>query len=247
MTRRRTLLADFAAAGTLLAAALLFVAIDPEQAHAAEFTDLLDAADDFDDLDEATWDPFDFNIEPTFQYHYSRAKIAREAPCVPEEPFSDVPDDQLTEGQARIRNNPRLVVDPGRCEEARTVYNKEMDFTGTRAQLDLKLRAGIYKDLEFYVNVPYVFTNTRKLSYDNLDPNQDNNVDAGNSSVTLARPAITTSRGGASSARRARPLPTAPTRRRTSTSSISSTPIATSSSRTNRPTCAPASPSRASG
>ena len=51
MTRRRTLLADFAAAGTLLAAALLFVAIDPEQAHAAEFTDLLDAADDFDDLD----------------------------------------------------------------------------------------------------------------------------------------------------------------------------------------------------
>jgi len=184
MTRRRTLLADLFAAGTLLAAPLLFVALTPEDAHAAEFTDLLDAADDFDDLDESTWDPFDFNIEPSFQYHYSRAKIAREAPCVPEEPFADVPDDQLTTGEARIKNNPRLVVDPGRCDEARTVYNKEMDFTGTRAQLDLKLRAGIYKDLEFHINVPYVFTNTRKLSYDNLDTlNPDNNVDAGNSSV----------------------------------------------------------------
>ena len=45
MTRRRTLLADLFAAGTLLAAPLLFVALTPEDAHAAEFTDLLDAAD----------------------------------------------------------------------------------------------------------------------------------------------------------------------------------------------------------
>lgn len=177
MTHRHAMLA-LLATGALLS---LSVALVPGVARAAEFTELLDAADDFDDLDESTWDPFDFNLEPSFRYEYSRAKISREAPCVPEKPFQGK--ENLTKGEERIQKNPRLVIDPGRCEEARTIYNKEMDFTGTRAQLDLKLRAGIYKDLEFHVNVPYVFSSTRRLSYDNQSPNSENNVDAGNSSV----------------------------------------------------------------
>ena len=163
------------------ATALLLVV--PAPAQAAEFTDLADAADDFDDLDEDTWDPFDIYFEPSFQFYYESAQISREAPCVPSEPFADVDDQDLTEGQRRIKNNPRLVVGEDRCEEARTVYNKEMAYTGTRSQLDLDVRAGLYKDLELRINVPYVFANTRQLGYDDNDPNAARNVDETNSSV----------------------------------------------------------------
>lgn len=176
---KRRSLVSLAALGALMISPL----VAPRPASAAEFTDLLDAADDFDDLDEATWDPFDFNIEPSFRFFHSRAKISREAPCVPTEPFADKEDSELTEGELRIKNNPRLVVGEDRCSEPRTVYNKEMDFTGQRAQLDVNLRAGIYKDLEFRLNVPYVFSNTRQLTYDNLDANPERNVDETNSSV----------------------------------------------------------------
>lgn len=141
------------------------------EAHAAEFTDLLDAADDFDDLDEATWDPFDFNLEPTFRYEFSNAKISREAPCIP----SDMDRSPVS--------SPRLEVDEARCSEPKTIYNKEMLFEGSRAQLDLKARFGIYKDLELHVNVPYVFSQTRKLTYDNTSPNASENVSGSNSSV----------------------------------------------------------------
>ncbi len=152
-------------------------------AHAAEFTDLLDAADDFDDLDEATWDPFDFNLEPTFTYQRSTASISREAPCTPGDPFGNRPDSELTETELRIRNNPRLETDDTRCSEPSTIYNKEMLFTGTRSQLDLKARAGLYKDLELHINVPYVFAQTRQLGYDNASPNAEQNVSGANSSV----------------------------------------------------------------
>lgn len=143
----------------------------PTDSHAAEFTDLLDAADDFDDLDEESWDPFDFNLEPVFQFQYSSGQVTREAPCVPE----------LTTESDAVRNNPRLVQGKGRCSQPRTVFNREMQFESSRAQLDLNLRAGIYKDLELRLNVPYVFSSSRRLSYDQEDPLR--RVDATNSSV----------------------------------------------------------------
>lgn len=149
-----------------------FLLCIPADSHAAEFTDLLDAADDFDDLDEDTWDPFDFNIEPVFQFQYTTGKITREAPCVPTLTGAESPG---------IRNNPRLVVDRGRCSEPRTVFNREMQFVSTRSQLDLNLRAGIYKDLELRFAMPYVFGSTRRLSYDQEDPLR--RVDDKNSSV----------------------------------------------------------------
>lgn len=156
------------------ACALMSFAYAPQQAHAAEFTELVDAADDFDDLDESTFDPFDFHLEPSFTFQYTNAQISREAPCVP----------ALTGSESDlVRNNPRLVVSEARCSEPRFVYNKEMLFTGTRSQVDLKLRAGLYKDLELHVNVPYVFVNSRKLTYDNTDPDSTRHVDETNSSV----------------------------------------------------------------
>ena len=130
----------------------------PQAAQGAEFTDLMDAADDFDDYDEQTWDPFDFSIEPTFRFTYESAEISREAPCVAAAPTGD------TVGQRRIRNNPRLKVDPS-CGQGRTQYNREMDYVSKRSELDIALRFGLYKDLELRVSVPYVFSNTRQLGY----------------------------------------------------------------------------------
>lgn len=179
--------AFFAAASAL---ALLGALSPITPAHAAEFTDLLDAADDFDDLDETTWDPFDFNIEPRFTYKMSSGKISREAPCVAKTPYADTADEDLSQAERDIKNNPRLVIDDERCpdtgernQRGAIVYNKEMDYKHTRAQLDIALRAGIYKDLELRLNVPYVFTSTRTLSFDASDPNAANQVTAANSSV----------------------------------------------------------------
>lgn len=155
---------------TLTGSLLLCV---PTNSHAAEFTELLDAADDFDDLDEDTWDPFDFNLEPVFQFQHTTGQVTREAPCVPALDGTESPE---------VRNNPRLIQgDRSRCTEPRTVFNREMQYVSDRAQLDVNLRVGIYKDLELHLNVPYVFSSSRRLSYDQDDPLK--RVDATNSSV----------------------------------------------------------------
>lgn len=146
----------------------------PDSARAAEFTELLDAADDFDDFKEDTYDPFDFNFETKFTYDISNAEISREAPCVP----SDYSGTNLEE------DNPRLLNEPGRCSDPAIVYNKEMRFQHTQAKLDFSLRAGIYKDLEFRLDVPYVFDSSYGLKYDNDDPRgSEFHVDETNSSV----------------------------------------------------------------
>ncbi|RVU44775.1 hypothetical protein EA187_09550 [Lujinxingia sediminis] len=152
-----------------LAAAALFM---PASAYAGEFTDLMDAADNFDDRDPATHDPFDFNLEPTFRFDYGSARISREAPCVPTGGSSSTVDE-----------NPRLVRDSGRCSEATVVNNKEMLYRQTRSTLDITLRAGLYKDLEFRATLPYVFESSRALKYADDDPSGRRIVDAANSSV----------------------------------------------------------------
>ncbi len=149
----------------VFAAALLLIGY-PE-VEAAEFTDLLDAADDYDDLVEETYDPFDFSIEPNFRLDFESARISREAACVP--------DESSLVGEA-AQNNPRLIVDEGRCSEPRTLANKEIDYQRTTSRMDIDLRAGIYKDLEFRLTVPFVFSSTTGLRY-------AEGVDATNSSV----------------------------------------------------------------
>lgn len=139
-------------------------------ARAAEYTDLLDAADDFDDFKESTYDPFDFNIEPSFRFDIANAQIAREAPCVPN--ASD-----------NVSNNPRVVVHPGRCDQPSMVYNREMAYKYTQSTVKLTLRAGLYKDLELRVKVPYVINASTGLKYDNESSIPDQQVNADNSSV----------------------------------------------------------------
>lgn len=153
------------------AAVAAFLALSPH-AEAADYTDLLNAADDFDDNDPETFDPWDFNLEPSFRFDYGTANISREAPCVPNTPSNSLE-----------ANNPRLVVDNTRCDEPRIISNKEMDFQHTRSTLDLTLRAGLYKDLELRVTVPYVFSSTRGLRYAAEDDRGQGGVSEGNSSV----------------------------------------------------------------
>ncbi|MBA2660877.1 MAG: hypothetical protein H0U74_01165 [Bradymonadaceae bacterium] len=157
--------------------ALLFCAVGLAglhgPAHAAEFTDLLDAADDLDDFDDETYKAFDFSIEPRFRFNTGGATITREAPCVP-------PDD-LSLQDSLVANNPRLIQEPGRCSEATIVFNKEMLYEETQSTIDVTLRAGLYKDLEIRLTVPYVLSATRGLQYAN--DNSQKSVDATNSSV----------------------------------------------------------------
>ncbi len=169
-------------ATTLLAASAAFFAfVSAPPVEAAEFTDLLDAADDLDDGDPDTYDPWDFHLEPSFNFDYSTAQITREAPCVPSDhPSIDESSDQYN---PQADGNRRLVRDSERCPEPRIVTNREMLFQGSRSTLDMTLRAGLYKDLELRINIPYVVGSTRGLKYDN-DPRRGQSViDEGNSSV----------------------------------------------------------------
>src|SRR5690554_1837804 len=108
----------FFLSSSLFCATAVAISLPVLSANAAEYTDLLDAADDFDDFDKDTYNPFDFNLEPSFQYDISSAKISREAPCVPNR--ADYA------GQPGVMNNPRLVDGQGRCSTPEMVYNREM-------------------------------------------------------------------------------------------------------------------------
>lgn len=144
-------------------------------ARAAEYTDLLDAADDFDDFKEDTYDPFDFNIEPSFRFDIASAQITREAPCVPSlDPYS---------GEPAVADNPRVVEDAGRCSEPSIVFNREMAYKYTQSTINVDLRAGLYKDLELHLRVPYVISSSSGLKYDNDAALAGQQVSQDNSSV----------------------------------------------------------------
>ncbi|MFU8804206.1 MAG: hypothetical protein ACNA8W_10385, partial [Bradymonadaceae bacterium] len=154
------------ALGAILALSL--TVFHPFDAQAAEFTDLLDAADDFDDNDESTYKAFDFHIEPSFRFEYSTATITREAPCVPH--------DHRSLDEPLVAGNQRLVRARGRCNEPTIVYNKEALYERSDSIVDLTLRAGLYKDLEFRLTVPYVLSSVRGMKY-------ADDVDEANSSI----------------------------------------------------------------
>lgn len=150
------------------------VSLVPSSAFAAEFTDLADAADDFDDLVDETYDPFDFIIEPTLRLDFGSAKITREASCVPDERYL------VGEASEEYAQTPRLEVDDERCSEPQIIYNKEMLYREQTTTLDVTLKAGIYKDLQFHLNIPYHLTSTKGLKYAN---EEGDIVTAANSSV----------------------------------------------------------------
>lgn len=138
---------------------------------AADFTDLADAADDKDDLIDETYDGFDFNIEPQFIMDFGSATITREAACVPSE--SDLVGDASRNFED---SNPRLEVNPERCGEPTIVDNNEAEYRRNTMTLNLALKAGLYKDLELHLNIPYVLSDVHGLKY-------ADGVDGGNSSI----------------------------------------------------------------
>ena len=147
----------------------VFVAVP---AFAADFTDLLDAADDFDDLIDETYDGFDFNIEPQFVMDFGNAIITREAACVPS--AGDLVGDASQNFEA---SNPRLEINPERCAEPTIVDNNEAEYRRQTMTMNLALRAGLYKDLELRMNIPYVFQDVHGMRYaENVGP-QNSSID----------------------------------------------------------------------
>lgn len=144
----------FAVSATL---SILFVAVP---AFAADFTDLVDAADDKDDLIDETYDGFDFNIEPSFVMDFGSATITREAVCVPDE--SDLVGEASKDFHA---GSPRLEIDRTRCSEARVVDNNEAEYKRQTMTMNLDLKAGLYKDLEIHLNIPYVINDVQGMRY----------------------------------------------------------------------------------
>ena len=154
----------------------------PNHTFSAEYTDVLDAADDLSDGDESTYDPFDFEIKPAFSYSASTSSISREAPCVPS---LDSYGPENDPARPAVYNNERLIADPSRCSEPRVVYKNEMRYRHTRSQVDLNLTAGLYKDLEFHLSIPYVFSSNHALKYDN--ESSEMTIDSSNSHVNPAQ------------------------------------------------------------
>lgn len=152
-------------------AAAAWATFSTAPAFAADFTDLVDAADDKDDLVDETYDGFDFNIEPSFVMDFTNATITREAACVPRE--SDLVGEA---SQDFAESNPRLEVNSERCAEATVVDNNEADYRRQKMTLNVALKAGLYKDLELRLNVPYVIQDVHGMRY-------ASGVDAANSSI----------------------------------------------------------------
>jgi len=134
--------------------------------QAAEITDVIDAADEDVYDGKIVEDLFDFHIEPTFKQTYEQAKITREANC--------------TGGADRCQNEDTILI------------NKELRYQRVVNELDLEFELSIYKDLEFHVLLPIIFSDTTSLKYAknagkacefDIDPYNPKCVDETNSTV----------------------------------------------------------------
>lgn len=103
----------------------------------AHGAELTDVVDAFDYAND---NPFDFHLEPTFRQEFERGRITREAGCDP-------------------------AVDPTRCDEVSTVFNRELDYRRSQTALDLDFQFGLYHDLEFHIGLPIVIHDRRELEY----------------------------------------------------------------------------------
>jgi len=137
-----------------------------ERAHAADITDVLDAFDQHIYDGKVVEDYIDFAIEPSFVQTVKRAKITREANC--------------QQGSERCP------------DESTIIINKELRYERIVNQMDIDIRLGMFRDLEFFMKLPIVFSDQRKLKYAQnagaaceFDVNPDNPkcVDETNSTV----------------------------------------------------------------
>lgn len=169
-TGARSLIVLWVATVVALTAAM---SVQPAPARAADITDVVDAADGDD--------PFDLHLEPRFTSTLKRAKITREAPCNPEaidEPTAD----QASDPRSRTRF-PRLV-ESSRCVEPSVVSNKELRAWEETSQLDILAQIGLFRDVEFHLELPIIFVNQRGAAFaGNGGDRTVAIVDATNSSV----------------------------------------------------------------
>lgn len=136
----------------LLLSSLALTALSPElrrsapllstlfnQAQAAEWTDVIDAADGDD--------PFDFTAEVFYRRHLRRAKITREYHC-----------DRLN----RELDNQTC---PSAGEGGAIVNVKELRYQRWTHEMVPRLRLGLWKDLEFMIEAPIVIQDEQELRY----------------------------------------------------------------------------------
>ncbi len=123
----------------LLAGALAASALAPSQARAAEWTDVIDAADGDD--------PFDITAEVFYRRHLRRAKITREYNC-----------DRLTmtDDQSTCGNAP---------EGGQVVNVKELRYQRWTHEMVPRVHVGLWKDLELLIEMPVVIQDEQELRY----------------------------------------------------------------------------------
>lgn len=107
---------------------------------AAVVADAAELTDVVDAFDEANNNPFDFHLEPAFRHEVERGRITREAGCSP-------------------------AIDPVRCPEEQTVFNRELDYRHIRNSLDIEAQLGLFRDLELHLVLPIVISQRRSLEY----------------------------------------------------------------------------------
>ncbi len=103
----------------------------------ARAAELTEVVDAFDVEND---NPADFHLEPAFRHEAERGRITREAGCGPS-------------------------VDPVRCPEEQTVFNRELDFTHVTSALDIEGQLGLFRDLELHFVLPIVISQRRTLEY----------------------------------------------------------------------------------
>lgn len=125
--------------GALLIGALLAGALTPQSARAAEWTDVIDAADGDD--------PFDITAEVFYRRHLRRAKITREYNC-----------DRLTrpEDQSTCASAP---------EGGQVVNVKELRYQRWTHEMVPRLHVGLWKDLELLLEAPIVMQDQQEVRY----------------------------------------------------------------------------------
>ncbi|MEE2789716.1 MAG: hypothetical protein VX589_20415, partial [Myxococcota bacterium] len=110
--------------------------------HAAEVTDVIDAADGDD--------PFDLRAEVEFRRSLRRAKITREFQC----------------GYAEFANNSTgLDPCPGGPQYGSLLHVKELRFERVVQELVPTLRFGLWHDLELLIEAPIVLANEQTVRF----------------------------------------------------------------------------------
>ena len=63
------------------------------------------------------------------------------------------------------------------CDEATTVFRREMDYSRVRSEMDFDIQLGLARDLEFHIQIPVVISDRRSLEYASGVTQDNSNVD----------------------------------------------------------------------